>query len=132
MHFQNVDADGRAFRERTINGKAYRYYRDAGRRLGSVWTDCPAMRANTPLNPETTGYPTQKPEKLLERIILACTKPGARVLDPMCGSGTTVVVAKRLGRKAVGIDQSPLACELTRARLARVESRAHAERARSR
>lgn len=130
MHFQNVDAEGRAFRERTINGKAYRYYRDAGRRLGSVWTDCPAMRANTPLNPETTGYPTQKPEKLLERIILSCTKPGARVLDPMCGSGTTVAVAKRLGRKAVGIDQSPLACELTRKRLARVDSRAHPERAR--
>jgi site-specific DNA-methyltransferase (adenine-specific) len=129
MHFQNVDADGRAFRERTINGKTYRYYRDAGRRIGSVWTDCPAMLANTPLNPETTGYPTQKPEKLLERIILASTKPGARVLDPMCGSGTTLAVARRLGRNAFGIDQSPLACEITRARLGRSKSRAHAERA---
>lgn len=132
MHFQNVDADGRAFRERTINGKTYRYYRDTGRRIGSVWTDCPAMRANTPLNPETTGYPTQKPEKLLERIILASTKRGARVLDPMCGSGTTLAVAKRLGREAVGIDQSPLACELTRKRLAKVRSGTHAESARGR
>lgn len=132
MHFQNVDAQGRAFRERTINGKSYRYYRDAGRRIGSVWSDCPAMRANTPLNPETTGYPTQKPEKLLERIVLACTNPNDRVLDPMCGSGTTLVVAQRLGRKAFGIDQSPLACELTRARLRRASSGAHAQRARSR
>jgi site-specific DNA-methyltransferase (adenine-specific) len=90
------------------------------------------MRANTPLNPETTGYPTQKPEKLLERIILASTRPGARVLDPMCGSGTTLAVAKRLGRKAVGIDQSPLACELTRKRLAKVRSGTHTESARRR
>jgi site-specific DNA-methyltransferase (adenine-specific) len=132
MHFQNVDDEGRAFRERTINGKAYRYYRDVGRRLGSVWTDCPAMRANTPLNPETTGYPTQKPEKLLERVILSCTRRGARVLDPMCGSGTTLVVAKKLGRKYVGIDQSPVAYEIAKGRLARASSRAHAESARRR
>jgi site-specific DNA-methyltransferase (adenine-specific) len=117
MHFQNVDGEGRAFRERTIGGKTYRYYRDAGRRIGSVWSDCPAMRANTPLNREATGYPTQKPEKLLERIVLASTVRGGRVLDPMCGSGTTLVVARRLGRSYAGIDQSPLACELANERL---------------
>ena len=117
MHFTRVDADGRRYRERQIAGKTYRYYADEGRRLGSVWTDCPAMRANTPLIRETTGYPTQKPEKLLERILRASTLPGSRVLDPMCGSGTTLVVAERLDRRWVGIDSSPVACRVARERL---------------
>lgn len=117
MHFRNVDRDGRAYRERIIAGKSYRYYADRGRRLGSVWTDCPAMNANTPLTEETTGYPTQKPERLLERIVRAATRDTSAVLDPMCGSGTTVVVAARLGRAAVGIDVSPLACRVARGRL---------------
>ncbi len=118
MHFTLTDADGRRYRERHIAGKTYRYYADQGRRLGSVWTDCPAMRANTPLIRETTGYPTQKPEKLLERIVRAASLPGSRVLDPMCGSGTTLVVAQRLGRRWVGIDASPVACRVARKRLA--------------
>lgn len=117
MHFQNEDANGRRFRERTIGGKTYRYYADEGRRIGSVWTDCPAMRANTPLVSETTGYPTQKPEQLLERIVRASTSPTSAVLDPMCGSGTTLAVAARLGRRFVGIDQSPVAFRVARERL---------------
>src|SRR5690606_35846766 len=112
------DADGRRYRERTINGKTYRYYADAGRRLGSVWTDIPAMRANTPIVKEATGYPTQKPEALLSRIIRAASLPGGRVLDPMCGSGTTLVAAAKLGRRWAGIDQSPVAWEITSQRLA--------------
>jgi site-specific DNA-methyltransferase (adenine-specific) len=117
MHFNQVDADGRRFRERQINGKKYRYYADTGRRLGSVWSDCPAMRANTPLITETTGYPTQKPESLLERIVLASTLTESLVLDPMCGSGTTLAVAQRLGRGWVGIDQSKLAHRVAAGRL---------------
>jgi site-specific DNA-methyltransferase (adenine-specific) len=117
MHFKDVDADGRRYRERVIAGKAYRYYADEGRRLGSVWADCPAMNANTPLTRETTGYPTQKPEALLERIIRAASHPHSAVLDPMCGSGTTPAVAVRLGRRALGVDQSAVACEIARARL---------------
>jgi site-specific DNA-methyltransferase (adenine-specific) len=124
MHFRNVDAEGRAYRERIIAGKSYRYYADRGRRLGSVWTDCPAMNANTPLTRETTGYPTQKPETLLERIIRAATHDASAVLDPMCGSGTTVVVAARLGRPAIGIDVSPLACRVARGRLAALQKTA--------
>jgi site-specific DNA-methyltransferase (adenine-specific) len=120
MHFQRVDEEGRRYRERTINDKTYRYYADQGRRIGSVWTDCPAMKANTPLTKETTGYPTQKPEALLERIILAATQPGSPVLDPMCGSGTTLAVAKRLGRSFAGCDQSPVAVETTLERLSQV------------
>jgi site-specific DNA-methyltransferase (adenine-specific) len=117
MHFKLEDADGRRYRERTINAKTYRYYADEGRRLGSVWSDCPAMRANTPLIRETTGYPTQKPESLLERIVRAASMPKSRVLDPMCGSGTTLAVAKRLGRRWAGIDQSAVAVGVVRKRL---------------
>jgi site-specific DNA-methyltransferase (adenine-specific) len=117
MHFQNVDQDGRNYRERQVGGKTYRYYADQGRRLGSVWSDCPAMRANTPLIAEATGYPTQKPLALLERIVRASSLPQSRVLDPMCGSGTTLVAAKRLGRSYLGIDQSPLAVSISRKRL---------------
>jgi site-specific DNA-methyltransferase (adenine-specific) len=117
MHFGNVDPDGRHYRERFIAGKTYRYYADRGRRIGSVWTDCPAMRANTPLIAECTGYPTQKPEKLLDRIVRATTLPDSRVLDPMCGSGTTLAVAAQLGRRWAGVDASPAAIEVSRTRL---------------
>jgi site-specific DNA-methyltransferase (adenine-specific) len=117
MHFQNVDADGRNYRERHVSGKTYRYYADEGRRLGSVWSDCPAMRANTPLIAEATGYPTQKPLALLERIVRASSLPESRVLDPMCGSGTTLVAAKNLGRRYAGVDKSALAVRIARGRL---------------
>src|SRR6201999_2319582 len=106
MHFRHVDPSGRRYRERTIAGKTYRYFADEGRKLGSVWADCPAMTANTPLTRETTGYPTQKPLSLLDRIVRIATHEGGRVLDPMCGSGTAVVAALASGRRAVGIDQS--------------------------
>jgi DNA modification methylase len=66
---------------------------------------------------EYTGYPTQKPEALLERIILASSRPRDVVLDPWCGSGTTLAVAQRLGRRWVGIDQNPRAIEICRRRL---------------
>jgi site-specific DNA-methyltransferase (adenine-specific) len=118
MHFGNKDDDGRAYRDRTIGKKTYRYYADEGRALGSVWTDCPAMVANTPLRRESTGYPTQKPVKLLDRIVRAASRPGDLVLDPFCGSGTTLEVATRLGRRAVGSDIGALAVETSRARLA--------------
>ena len=117
MHFTNEDADGRRYRERTIAGRTYRYYADEGRALGSVWSDCPAMVANTPLQKEATGYPTQKPLKLLERIVRAASREGDVVLDPFCGSGTTLVAAARHGRLFVGADRSPLAVSTTRARL---------------
>src|SRR5690242_3453459 len=54
MHFTNTDERGRRYRDRVVNGKTYRYYADEGRALGSVWLDCPAMAANTPLRAETT------------------------------------------------------------------------------
>ena len=117
MHFKSKDADGRAYRLRTIGGKTYRYFADEGRALGSVWTDCPAMVANTPLQKEGTGYPTQKPLKLLERIVRAASEPGALVVDPFCGSGTTLHAAARQGRDAAGCDIGELAIATTARRL---------------
>jgi site-specific DNA-methyltransferase (adenine-specific) len=118
MHFRAKDARGRLYRERTIRGKTYRYYADEGRALGSVWTDCPAMVANTPLRRETTGYPTQKPLTLLERIVRASSRPGALAIDPFCGSGTALVAAARLGRSFAGCDTGDLAIETASRRLA--------------
>jgi site-specific DNA-methyltransferase (adenine-specific) len=117
MHFRHEDARGRKFRERTIGGKTYRYYADEGRALGSVWTDCPAMTANTPLRREATGYPTQKPLSLLDRVVRASSRKGALVLDPFCGSGTTLVAAARLDRRFAGCDVGELAIATTSRRL---------------
>ena len=69
------------------------------------------------LHKQRTGYPTQKPESLLERIILASSNPGDIVADFFCGSGTTPVVAARLGRKFIGSDITFRALHTTRVRL---------------
>lgn len=81
-----------------------------------VW-DIPTINN---MSKERLGYPTQKPEKLLERIILASSNPGDLVLDPMCGCGTTITVAEKLERKWIGIDVSPSACRLMTERLRKV------------
>ena len=69
---------------------------------------------------EASGYPTQKPEALLKRIIEASSNKDDIVLDPFCGCGTTLVVAHQLGRKWIGIDVSPIACNLMKDRLNKV------------
>jgi site-specific DNA-methyltransferase (adenine-specific) len=117
MHFTRKDAGGRWYRERTLGGRTYRYYADEGRAIGSLWTDCPAMSANTPLMRETTGYPTQKPLKLLERIVRASSREGARVVDPFCGSATSLAAAAALGRSFSGCDIGALAIETAARRL---------------
>ena len=89
-------------------------YIEKGGALNDVWDDIQFLRGN---HPERVGYDTQKPEALLERIILASSNLGDVVLDPMCGSGTTCVVAKRLGRKYIGIDISEEAVNITEKRL---------------
>jgi DNA modification methylase len=66
---------------------------------------------------EAVGYPTQKPEALLERILAAASEPGALVLDPFMGSGTTGVVALKLGRRFLGIDRSRSAMHVSLRRL---------------
>ncbi len=82
--------------------------------LGDVWE----IGVIAPVSRERTGYPTQKPEALLKRIVESGTLPGDTVLDPYCGSGTTLAVAANLRRHAIGIDQSPEALAVTRTRLA--------------
>lgn len=67
---------------------------------------------------ERIGWPTQKPVALLELLIGACAPPAGTVLDPCCGSGTTIVAAHRTGRRAVGFDINPAAIELAAARAA--------------
>ena len=66
---------------------------------------------------EYYGYPTQKPEKLLERIIMASSNEGDLVADFFCGSGTTLVVARRLNRNWIGVDNNQRAYELCMERL---------------
>lgn len=68
-------------------------------------------------NPERIGYPTQKPEALLERIIKCASNEGDTVLDPFVGGGTTVVVAEKLKRRWIGIDQSVAAIKVSELRL---------------
>ena len=104
MHFKKRDGSGRRYRERVINGKSYIYYADEGRFVGNLWNDISSMQANTPLNNESVGYPTQKPLALYERIIKAGSNAEDVVLDPFCGCATTCVAAERLDRKWVGID----------------------------
>jgi site-specific DNA-methyltransferase (adenine-specific) len=71
---------------------------------------------------ENTDHPTQKPEKLLAKVILASSHPGDLVFDPFSGVGTTSVVAKKLGRNYVGIELDPIYCCLAEKRLAIAES----------
>lgn len=72
--------------------------------------------------PENTAHPTQKPEKLLAKLILASTNPGDVILDPFLGSGSTSVTAKKLGRHYIGIEQNPQYCVWAELRLERVET----------
>ncbi len=83
-----------------------------GAPLGDVWE----IGIVAPVARERTGYPTQKPEALLERLIQSLSDPGELVLDPYTGSATTLAVAARLGRRAIGIDQSAEALEVATAR----------------
>jgi site-specific DNA-methyltransferase (adenine-specific) len=85
-----------------------------GAAMPSVWDDIPPVNSQAA---ERLGYATQKPEALLERILRASSNPGDTVLDPFCGSGSTVAVAQRLGRRWLGIDNARLAITLVRNRL---------------
>ncbi|MCK4376510.1 MAG: site-specific DNA-methyltransferase, partial [Candidatus Brocadiae bacterium] len=85
-----------------------------GTPITDVWTDIEHLHGS---QQERLGYPTQKPESLLERIIETSSRKGDLVLDPFCGCGTTVAVAHRLGRRWIGIDITHLAVTLMKYRL---------------
>ena len=79
-----------------------------------VWTDIPYIRANTQ---EYQGFSTQKPERLLKRIILASSNENDLIADFFCGSGTTIAVAEKLKRRWIGSDIAPHSIHMTRKRL---------------
>ena len=116
-HFRKKDSNGRAYRERTINSKSYKYYADEGKLIGSVWNDIKSMEANSPLMQEYTYYPTQKPLSLLSRIISASSNEGDIILDSFCGSGSSLVTANKMNRHWIGVDQSKEAIKTTKSRL---------------
>lgn len=92
----------------------------SGAPMSDVWE----IGVLAPVAKERTGYPTQKPEALLERIVEALSDPGDWVLDPFTGSGTTIAVAKKKMRKYIGIDASPIAIQTAQTRLERIANRA--------
>jgi DNA modification methylase len=103
-----VDASGRRLRSSTTEDAT------PGTPLGDVWE----IGIVAPVAKERTGYPTQKPEALLERLVTSCTEPGDLVIDPYLGSGTTAAVCARLGRSVIGIDLNRRAVTIAKRRLA--------------
>lgn len=110
------DASGQAIQEKTDRktGRVYRYPVAEGKVPEDWWTDIETLNHSAK---ERIGWPSQKPERLLERILLAVTRPGDRVLDCFSGSGTTAAVAQRLGRRFLAIDREPAAIALSESRL---------------
>ena len=86
---------------------------------GNFWDDVSVPYWSMP---ENTDHPTQKPEKLIAKLVLASCPPGGVVLDPFLGSGTTSVVAKKLGRHFVGVERNAEYCAWAEKRLALAES----------
>ena len=127
----NVDPVRTAYSESVMESPSSRYdksyrgdrvysgYRPnpLGKHPDDVWPIQPLMPSD---KTERLGYPTQKPEALLERVIEASSNRGDVVLDPFCGCGTTIAVAERLGRNWIGIDISPTAVGLMRRRAEKV------------
>ena len=107
-------------KQKAVVGKSGRRVRSSssedessGVPMGDVWE----IGVIAPVARERTGYPSQKPEALLERVVRALSAPGDLVLDPYSGSGTTLAVAARLERRYLGIDASEVALKTARERL---------------
>ena len=115
---EEMDAEGRLYfppdKKKRIRRKRY-LDELQGETVDSLWDDIPPINSQAA---ERLGYPTQKPEALLERIIDASSSPGDVVLDPFCGCGTAIAVAERLERRWIGIDITFLATHLIKSRLA--------------
>lgn len=114
---EELDAEGRIYWPKRGSGwPQYKRYRDElkGKAIADIWDD--VNRIN-PVGSERVGYPTQKPEALLSRIVETSTEPGGLVLDCLCGSGTTAVVAEKLGRRWIAADLGRFAIHVTRKRL---------------
>jgi hypothetical protein len=114
---EQLDAEGRLYFPQAKDGRIrLKLYLDEsqGTPVGNVWDDIPPINSQAA---ERLGYPTQKPEALLERIIKASSNEGDVVLDPFCGCGTAIAAAQRLKRCWIGIDVTHLAIGLIKQRL---------------
>jgi DNA modification methylase len=114
---RQLDEEGRLFFPAKEDSRLRRklYLDEApGVMVSDIWTDLPPIHSGSA---ERLGYPTQKPEALLERILSASTDEGDTVLDPFCGCGTTIAAAQKLKRRWIGIDITHLAITLIRSRL---------------
>jgi hypothetical protein len=111
-----VDETGQPVLEKTDRrtGRVYRYPIAAGKIPEDWWTDIETLNHS---DRERTGWPSQKPERLVERVLRAVTVPGDRVADCFAGSGTTAAVAQRLDRRFVIVDRESAAIAICQARL---------------
>ena len=111
-----LDAEGRIYWPPKGTMPQYKRYREElkGKAVADMWADIDRIN---PVGKERVGYPTQKPEALLERIIETSSNPSDIVLDPFCGCGTTIAVAERLHRQWIGIDKSPTAVSVMKRRM---------------
>jgi len=111
---KEIGKDGKVTWSIRSAGRIYTYHEDTRIALTDVWSEISHLHQK---DPERTGYATQKPEALLERIILASSEENDLVLDCFCGSGVTPVVAERTGRRWIAADKSELAIATTSQRL---------------
>lgn len=111
---RHVDPDGRVYRSIRSNGRIYTYYDDDPVAPSDVWNDLSHLQQR---DPERTGYDTQKPLALLNRIVRCASRPGEWVLDPFAGSVTALEAAMRSGRNYLGIEKCALATNIARRRL---------------
>ncbi|MBN2208336.1 MAG: restriction endonuclease [Candidatus Coatesbacteria bacterium] len=112
-----LDRIGRVIHSATEGGApSFKQYLEdmQGAEVPNIWNDIPPISSQAR---ERLGYPTQKPEALLGRIISASSNPGDVVLDPFCGCGTTIAAAQKLGRRWVGIDTTCLSINVIKNRL---------------
>ena len=111
---RHVDADGRVYRSIRVGKKLYTYYDDEPVAPSDVWSDLSHLQQK---DPERTGYDTQKPLALLDRIVRCASREGDWVLDPFAGSCTTLEAARKNRRNFIGIDAQPMTVNMARRRL---------------
>ncbi|MBA3261837.1 MAG: restriction endonuclease [Thermoleophilaceae bacterium] len=121
-----LDAEGRIYWPPKGKMPQHKRYREdlKGKAVSDIWAEIDRIN---PVGAERLGYPTQKPEALLERIVRASSNPGDIVLDPFCGCGTTIAVAHQLKREWIGIDISPTAVNLMKRRMTKQGATVKAE-----
>ena len=114
---EQLDAEGRLWypddKKKRIRKKWY-LSESKGRIIPNIWTDIDAVAAHAT---DDTGWATQKPVPLVERIVLGSSAPGDLILDPFCGCATALVASQNLGRRWIGIDKEDYAIDQVRQRL---------------